>query len=161
MRLGHFAVISPEGDKLIAFFTEFLGFWRTDDIAGIANFFTCNREHHVINIVKAPESRVHHIAFELRESACHPVAADALRAVGVNLLWGPSRHTAGHNLASYHHDPDKVMIEFYTDMDTFIPELGMSEPRPWHEHLPMRPRSWAPHEVNSWGAEYAFNLAAG
>ena len=80
LRLGHVAIISPEGDKLITFFQDFLGFWFTDDIAGIANFLTCNREHHVVNIVKAPESRVHHIAFELRDNGCHAIAADALRA---------------------------------------------------------------------------------
>ena len=161
VRLGHVAIINPDGDKLIAFFRDFLGFWFTDDIAGIANFLTCNREHHVVNIVKAPASRVHHIAFELRDSSCHVIAADALRVAGVNLLWGPSRHTAGHNVASYHHDPDKVMVEFYTEMDAFIPELGMSEPRPWHEHFPMKPRSWGPTELNAWGADFAFNLATG
>jgi len=161
LRLGHVAVISPEGDKLIAFFRDFLGFWPTDDIGGIANFLTCNREHHVVNVVKAPDSRVHHIAFELRDSACHAIAADALRAAGVNLLWGPSRHTAGHNVASYHHDPDKVMVEFYTEMDVFVPELGHCEPRPWHEHLPMKPMSWKPTEVDAWGTEFGFNLAAG
>jgi hypothetical protein len=115
----------------------------------------------VINIVKAPESRVHHIAFELRDNSCHAIAADALRKAGLTLLWGPSRHTAGHNVASYHHDPDKVMIEFYTEMDTFIPELGLCEPRPWHEDLPMKPRSWKVNEVNAWGAEFGFNLATG
>ena len=161
LRLGHVALINPEGDKAVAFFTDFLGFVFTDDIAGIANFLTCNREHHVVNLVKAPESRVHHIAFELRDSSCHVIASDALRAAGVNMLWGPSRHTAGHNVASYHHDPDKVMVEFYTEMDAFIPELGISEPRPWHEHLPMKPRSWAPTELNAWGADFAFNLATG
>ena len=161
LRLGHVAIINPDGDRAIAFFTDFLGFVRTDDIAGIANFLTCNREHHVVNLVKAPEHRVHHIAFELRDTACHGAASDALRANGVNLLWGPSRHTAGHNIASYHHDPDKVMIEFYTEMDAFIPELGLSEPRPWHEHFPMKPRSWAPTELNAWGANFAYNLAAG
>ena len=111
--------------------------------------------------MKAPASRVHHIAFELRDSSCHVIAADALRVAGVNLLWGPSRHTAGHNVASYHHDPDKVMVEFYTEMDAFVPELGMSEPRPWHEHFPMKPRSWGPTELNAWGADFAFNLATG
>ncbi len=161
VRLGHVAIINPEGDKVIAFFKDFLGFVLTDDIAGIANFLTCNREHHVVNLVKAPESRVHHIAFELRDSSCHGIAADALRAAGVNILWGPSRHTAGHNVASYHHDPDKVMVEFYTELDAFIPELGMSEPRPWHEHFPMKPRSWGVTELNAWGADFAFNLATG
>jgi catechol-2,3-dioxygenase len=161
LRLGHVAIISPEGEKLIAFFQDFLGFWFTDDILGIANFLTCNREHHAVNIVKAPQFRVHHIAFELPDNACHALAADALRGNGVPLLWGPSRHGAGHNLASYHHDPDKVMVEFYTEMDAFIPELGMCEPRPWHEHYPMKPRSWAINELNAWGAEFGFNLAAG
>ena len=69
LRLGHVAIISPDSDKLIAFFQDFLGFVRTDDMAGIANFLTCNRDHHVVNIVKAPESRVHHIAYELKESS--------------------------------------------------------------------------------------------
>ncbi len=161
LRLGHVAIISPEGGQLVKFFQDFLGFWLTDDIAGIANFLTCNRDHHVINIVGVPESRVHHVAYELRDTAQHGPAADALRAAGVNLLWGPSRHTAGHNVAAYHHDPDKVMIELYTEMDAFIPELGMCEPRPWHEHVPMKPRSWGFHELNAWGADFAFNLAAG
>ncbi|HZZ22642.1 MAG TPA: VOC family protein, partial [Roseiarcus sp.] len=49
LRLGHVAIISPDGDKLIAFFKDFLGFVLTDDIAGIANFLTCNRDHHVVN----------------------------------------------------------------------------------------------------------------
>jgi len=161
LRLGHAAVISPDGDKLVAFFQDFLGFVRTDDIGGIANFLTCNRDHHVVNIVGAPESRVHHIAYELKDTAHHAGAADALRAAWVNLLWGPSRHTAGHNIAAYYRDPNKVLIELYTEMDQFIPELGMCEPRPWHEHVPMKPRSWGFSELNAWGADFAFNLAGG
>ena len=41
-----------------------------------------------------------------------------------------SRHTAGHNIAGYHYDPDRVIVELYTEMDQFIPELGFHEPRP-------------------------------
>jgi catechol 2,3-dioxygenase-like lactoylglutathione lyase family enzyme len=161
LRLGHVAVISSEGEKLVKFYEDFLGFWYTDDIQGIATFLTCNRDHHVVNVVNAPESRVHHLAFELRGTANHAMAADALRAAGVKQLWGPSRHTAGHNLAGYHHDPDKVMVELYTEMDTFIPELGIHEPRPWHEYFPMKPKTWQISELNAWGAEFGFNLAAG
>ena len=161
LRLGHVAVISTESEKLMKFYQNFLGFWYTDDIAGIANFFTCNRDHHVVNIVNAPESRVHHIAFEIRGTAHHAAAADTLRKAGCNQLWGPSRHTAGHNIAGYHYDPNQVIVELYTEMDVFIPELGIQEPRPWHEHKPMKPRSWQFHELNAWGAEFSFNLAAG
>jgi hypothetical protein len=74
---------------------------------------------------------------------------------------GAGSPTAGHNLAGYHHDPDKVLIELYTDMDVFVPELGMCEARPWHEHFPMKPQSWKLSELNTWGAEYVFNLAQG
>jgi len=47
VRLGHLAVVSSEGEKLVKFYEEFLGFRYTDDIQGIATFLTCNRDHHV------------------------------------------------------------------------------------------------------------------
>ena len=50
------------------------------------------------------------------------------------------------------------MVELYTEMDVFIPELGMCEARPWHEHFPMKPRAWKLTELNAWGSEFAFNL---
>lgn len=161
LRLGHVAVISPEGDKLMEFYRDFLGFWFTDTIGGIANFFTCNREHHVVNVLNVPESRVHHIAFQLKGNASHAMACDTLRERGVPVQWGPARHTAGHNLAGYHYDPDNVLIELYTDMDVFIPELNMCEARPWHEHFPMQPREWKLTELCAWETEYVFNLAQG
>lgn len=162
LRLGHVAVISSHGDKLMHFFRDILGFWFTDTIgSGLANFFTCNRDHHVVNVVNVPMDRVHHIAFELKGNASHAMACDALREAGVGVKWGPARHTAGHNLAGYHYDPDQVMIELYTDMDQFVPQLDMCEARPWHEHFPMRPRDWGLHELCAWETEFAFNLAQG
>lgn len=160
LRLGHVAIISSHGDKLMGFFREFLGFWFTDTIgSGLANFFTCNRDHHVVNVVNVPEDRVHHIAFELKGNASHAMASDTLREAGVPVRWGPARHTAGHNLAGYHFDPDNVLIELYTDMDQFTPQLNMCEPRPWHEHFPMQPRDWKLSELCAWETEFAFNLA--
>lgn len=160
LRLGHVAVISSHGDRLLAFLQEALGFWYTDSIGGgIANFLTCNRDHHVLNILNVPEDRVHHIAFQLKGNASHAMACDTLREAGVPVRWGPARHTAGHNLAGYHYDPDQVLIELYTDMDQFIPQLNMCEARPWHEHYPMQPRDWGLDELCAWETEYAFNLA--
>lgn len=161
VRLGHVAVISPEAKKLIAFYRDFLGFWETDWIGDIANFLTCNYEHHVVNVLDAPASRVHHIAFQLHESAHHTRAADALRFAGVTTEWGPSRHTAGHNLAAYHYDPENTLIELYTDMDVFVPELGICQPRPWHEHFPMEPKHWGLDELSTWGVDFKFDLAQG
>ncbi|MCB1396453.1 MAG: VOC family protein [Rhodobacter sp.] len=160
LRLGHVAVISSHGEKLLQFFGEDLGFWQTDTIGGgVATFMTCNRDHHVVNVLSVPDDRVHHIAFELKGNASHAMASDALREEGVPVKWGPARHTAGHNLAGYHFDPDNVLIELYTDMDQFIPQLNMCEARPWHEHYPMQPRDWGFDELCAWETEFAFNLA--
>lgn len=158
MRLGHVAMMSTSGDRLSEFFEDFLGFWFTDKFDDFFNFYTCNRDHHVINIVKGTENRYHHIAFELRGSPSHAMAADWLRRRGVKQEWGPARHPAGHNFAGYHRDPDGVMIEFYTEMDVFIPELNMFEPRPWHEYFPMVPRDWGGNDLNAWGAEFICKL---
>lgn len=161
LRLGHVAVITPEAEKLIAFYRDILGFAETDWIGDVATFMTCNHEHHVVNILNAPVTKIHHIAFQLRESADHIRCADYLTATGIRTEWGPSRHTAGHNLAAYHYDPDRTLIELYTDMDIYVPALGHFEPRPWHEELPMKPKRWALEQLSAWGVDFQFDLAHG
>ncbi len=158
-RLGHIALITPEADALVSFFKDFLGFYVTDWFEGLATFLTCNYDHHTINIVGAPFTRLHHIAFELRGGAHQYLASDQLAKAQRPILWGPSRHTAGHNYASYHFDPDRTLIELYTDMDIYLPEVGYFEPRPWHESLPQRPRVWPPTDFNAWKTDYQFNFA--
>lgn len=158
LRLGHVAVVSPEAKKLRAFYEEFLGFHYTDDIGGVATFLTCNRDHHVVNVVDLPQSRLHHIAYELAGNGEHASSCDRLAVEDIPVLWGPSRHYAGHNLASYHYDPDQVMIELYTQMDVYVPALERFEPRPWHKQRPLRPQSWRPEQMTNWETDYAFDL---
>jgi len=160
LRLGHVALVSPDTLKLVEFYRNFLGFDATDWIGGLANFLTCNHEHHVVNLLEAGPAKLHHVAFQLRETSDHSTAADKLRLAGIPVKWGPSRHTAGHNIAAYHKDPNNVLIELYTDMDIWIPELGMCEPRPWHEDLPMVPRNWGFDELSAWNVDFDYDLAA-
>ena len=77
---------------------------------------------------------MHHIAFELRSFEHHKNSSDKLAKQKIRPLWGPSRHTAGHNIAAYHHDPDQHYIELFSDLDVYIPELDCMDPRPWHEN---------------------------
>ncbi len=157
--LGHVAVASEAADKLVAAFAA-LGFQTTDWFEDVATFMTCNRDHHVLNILAAPSSKLHHIAFGLRSRAHHHDAADLLTAARLPVVWGPSRHTAGHNLASYHFDPSGFLVEFYSDMDLLVPELGIFEPRPWHEDMPQRPRVWSLQEMTTWGTRYEFDFTS-
>ena len=158
IRLGHVALITPEADALVSFFEKFLGFHVTDWFEGVATFLTCNRDHHTMNIIGAPITKLHHIAFELRGGAHLYESSDMLAKAQKPIVWGPSRHTAGHNYASYHFDPDRTLIEFYTDMDIYLPDVGYFEPRPWHEELPQKPRVWPPTDFNAWKTNFDFDF---
>ena len=68
------------------------------------------------------------------------------------------RHTAGHNYASYHFDPDRVLVELYTDMDIYLADAGYFEPRPWHEDMPQRPRVWPTTDLTAWKTNFDFDF---
>ena len=85
-------------------------------------------------------------------------ASDELAKAQKPIVWGPSRHTAGHNYASYHFDPDHVLVELYTDMDIYLADAGYFEPRPWHEDIPQRPRVWPTTDFNAWGTNFDFDF---
>jgi catechol-2,3-dioxygenase len=158
IKLGHAALMSPDAPRSVKFFEEVLGFTITDRLKPRATFLTCNRDHHVLNLVEAPFKKLHHIAFELMERSHHHDAADLLSSHKIPIVWGPARHTAGHNLASYHFDPDQVLVELYTDMDLYVAELGWFEPRPWHKSLPLRPQEWERDTLTTWGTKYDFDF---
>jgi hypothetical protein len=86
--------------------------------------------------------------------------ADLHGTAGFPIVWGPARHTAGHNLASYHFEPSRFLVEFYADMDVYIPELNTFEPRPWHDVLPPRPKVWPTDQLTTWGTKYDFDFRA-
>lgn len=158
MRMGHVAVLTPDAPKVVAFLTQALGFHVTDWFEDFVTFVTCNRGHHVLNIIQAPLATLHHLAFQL-EGRDHQVrAADLLPHKGAATLWGPARHTAGHNLSSYHHGPDGALIELFSDMDVFLPELGWCEPRPWHGDLPQRLKRWSIDAMTRWDTRYEFDF---
>ena len=159
VRLGHVAVLSTDPKRLLAFLQDGLGFWKTDSIEDLVTFVTCNRDHHVLNVVEAPIATLHHVAFQLTGRDHQFSAADFLAQRHVPTLWGPARHTAGHNIASYHYGADGALIELYNDMDVFLPDLGYCEPRPWHGDLPQRPKKWQISEMTRWGTRYEFDFA--
>ena len=158
LRLGHIALLTIDAKKVITFLTEALGFWTTDWFEEQVTFLTCNRDHHVLNIIEAPFSTLHHIAFELRGREHQIQAMDQLAKLKRPIVWGPSRHTAGHNFATYHYGADNALIELFTDMDVFLPDLASFEPRPWHEDLPQTPKHWNFSQMTAWETRYEFDF---
>lgn len=155
-KLGHLSISVKDAEKNVDFYHRILGFHKTDRILDLANFLTCNEDHHTINIIQGEKSYMHHIAFQLRNPAHQYDSSDLLMRHNIPTIWGPSRHTAGHNIASYHLAPDQHVIELYTDMDKYIPQLNIMEPRPWHKEQPLQPKQW--HSFEYWETEFGDTL---
>ena len=153
-KLGHVASYTPELAPVQAFWEEVLGFRWSDLIGDFFVFLRCNADHHAINVMASQKrSGLHHAAFEVRDIVHLKALLDQLAEHEIRLEWGPGRHGAGHNIFTYHRDPDGNVIELFTELDVVHDDTGMWEPRPWHEELPQGPRVWEPSvaAANKWG----------
>jgi catechol-2,3-dioxygenase len=152
MKLGHVAMYTGDPQTTSKFYGEVLGFRVSDWIEESFVFMRCGFEHHTLNFARGSERRLHHIAFELRDSAHMQQACDLLGRKRIEILWGPVRHGPGHNVAIYHRNPDGQLVEFFFDMDRMVDEeLGYYDPRPWHRDRPQRPKVWRGLPRDIWG----------
>ena len=154
-KLGHVAAFTPELAPMQSFYENLLGFKWSDTVGDFFVFLRCNADHHAANFMASSKYEgMHHIAYEMREPTHLISMLDHLAANGYRLHWGPGRHGPGHNLFTYHRDPDGHTIELFTQIDVVTDEAkGYWEPRPWHEEFPMYPRTWEVDlaTVNHWG----------
>lgn len=154
-KLGHVATRTTSAEAVTGFYESALGFTWSDWMGDFFVFLRCNVDHHTVNFVNASEpGHLHHFAFELQDAGHIAAACDALATRGVRLIWGPGRHGIGHNLFTYHADPDGNVVELFCELDRMASEeLGYFEPRPWHAERPQRPKRWAPDptSANLWG----------
>lgn len=156
MKLGHLAFNVLDVKSIMDFYIRHLGF-RMSDIRGeVFAFLRCGPDHHTINFTLSHNNTVklHHFAFELQDFAELQRACDHLGRNDIRLIWGPGRHLIGHNVFTYHHNPDGQIVELYTELDQMKDEeLGYFEPRPWHQDQPQRPKVWPMNTLsNYWGA---------
>ena len=153
-KLGHVAFFHPDPQAMAAFYEQALGFRVSDWIGDYFVFMRCGPDHHSINFLRHPsQQQMQHIAFELRDSAHLHAACDLLGRHKIEILWGPVRHGPGHNVATYHRNPDDQIVELFCDLDRINDEeLGYFEPRPWHRDRPQRPKVWDPaQQRDMWG----------
>ena len=120
-----------------------LGFRVSDWIQDWFVFMRCGPDHHTVNFVRGKRTHMHHIAFELKDWAQILAACDFLGGKNIPLIWGPGRHGPGHNIYTYHRNPDDQIIELFAELDKMLDEeLGYFEPRPWHRDRPQKPKVW-------------------
>lgn len=143
LKLGHLAFCVPEPKELADFYGRVLGFRVSDWIQDWFVFMRCGPDHHTINFVRGKRTQMHHVAFELKDWAQIQTACDFLGSKDIKLIWGPGRHGPGHNLYTYHRNPDDQIIELFAELDKMLDEeLGYFDPRPWHRDRPQKPKVW-------------------
>ena len=153
LKVGHIAFFTPDVQGLCDFYQRVLGFRVSDWLGDFFVFMRCNPDHHSLNFFRGDNARLHHIAFELKDTVHLMESCERLAQGRIPLGWGPLRHGPGHNLATYHRNPDDHVVEYYCELDQMKnEELGYFEPRPWHVDRPQRPKVWTPGEWTSgWG----------
>ena len=152
-KLGHLAYVTEDPKAMLDFYAKVLGFRLSDWIGDYFAFLRCGTDHHTVNFIRGPDARMHHMAFEVKDTSQLSSACDLLGRKNVEIVWGPVRHGPGHNLAVYHRNPDDQMVEFFTDLDRMVDEEGgYFEPKPWHKDRPQKPKVWDPNKQRDiWG----------
>ncbi|MGW4488685.1 VOC family protein [Amycolatopsis sp. NPDC004368] len=154
-KLGHLAAFTPSLNRIQGFYEDLLGFRWSDTIGDFFVFLRCNADHHAANFLQSAKfSGMHHVAYEMRDLNHLQTTLDHLARHDVRLHWGPGRHGPGHNVFTYHRDPDGNTVELFTQLDQMIDEsAGYFEPRPWHEDRPQVPKTWEVDiaTANAWG----------
>lgn len=153
-KLGHIAFTVGDVAQTVEFYETFLGFKVSDWMDDFFCFMRCNQDHHTVNFIESKKTqKMHHLAFELKDSAHIITSNDMLYKHNKPLIWGPVRHGIGHNISTYHNDPEENKIELFTELDIINDKHGAFEPRLVHDNNPQKPKVWKNTDdaANLWG----------
>lgn len=131
LRLQHINLKAEELGPTTDFLCDVLGFAISDYIGEqdpLIIFFRCNSEHHTVGLSTGPDGLFHY-AFEVSSVEDLARLGDVLDGEGKRFVWGPGKHGAGDNIATYHLDPSGALVEYFAQM-MVIPGSGW-EPRRW------------------------------
>jgi catechol 2,3-dioxygenase-like lactoylglutathione lyase family enzyme len=140
-KFGHVNYLTSNAERIIAWYTDKLGFKITDRIGTEGCWLHVNADHHVLAVLEKGYNHIHHLAFELVDWSEFRVAFDHLAQNKRPVVWGPGRHGMARNLFSYFrmHEED-LFIELFADLEQ-LPEDH--EPRQYPDDV---------HSSNTWGS---------
>lgn len=135
-RYGHVNFHPRDVGGMMRFLRRVLDF-RLSDVIGddFAYFMRCNPDHHGIALVRG-EGTLHHHAWQTQSIADLGKLGDRLNKLGRELIWGPVRHGAGHNIAAYFVETSGAVVELYTDLEQIYddsrPPVVWGEEENWY-----------------------------
>ncbi|UNK47104.1 VOC family protein [Arthrobacter sulfonylureivorans] len=121
-RYGHINFHPRDVRGMMEFLQRTLDF-RLSDIIGddYAYFMRCSPDHHGIALIQG-QGTFHHHAWQAQSIVDLGKLGDRLNRVGRELIWGPVRHGAGHNVAAYYVETSGAVVELYTDLEQIYDE---------------------------------------
>ena len=138
-KISHVVMHSPDHKAAVAFFTEVLGFAVSDWLGDFMCFLRCNEWHHRIAILPGPPC-LNHVAYDVATVDDMMLGAARLKRAGVDIRWGPGRHTAGDNTFAYFLTPGGNIVEYTSGLE-----------RVDEEHWEVTVYEPAPRIMDQWG----------
>ncbi|WP_010545073.1 VOC family protein [Sphingomonas elodea] len=139
VKISHIVLHSPDHQAAVKFFTDVLGFKVSDWLGDFMCFLRCNSAHHRIALLPGPAC-LNHVAYDMEGIDGMMRGAHRLKQHGINIGWGPGRHTAGNNTFSYFVTPSGFVTEYTSELEEVDFEA--------HQHQVYTP---APLIMDQWG----------
>ncbi|HTR00382.1 MAG TPA: VOC family protein [Candidatus Acidoferrum sp.] len=115
-RISHIVLHSPDHQAATRFFIEVLGFRLSDWLGDFMSFLRCNEWHHRIAILPGPPC-LNHVAYDMPNLDEMMRGIAKLKSQGIDVRWGPGRHTAGNNTFSYYVTPNGCTVEYTAELE--------------------------------------------
>lgn len=115
-RISHIVLHSPDHHAAARFFVDVLGFRVSDWLGDFMVFLRCNEWHHRIALLPGPAC-LNHVAYDFKDLDEMMRGVARLQKGGVELRWGPGRHTAGNNTFSYFVTPNGYGVEYTAELE--------------------------------------------
>ena len=114
--ISHIVMHSPNHKAAVQFFIDVLGFRLSDWLGDFMAFLRCNSAHHRVAFLPGPPC-LNHVAYDMLTVDCMMSGIKRLRQKGVDVRWGPGRHTAGNNTFSYFTTPNGFAVEYTSELE--------------------------------------------
>lgn len=115
-RISHIVLHTPKVVDTVKFYEDAMGFKVSDWLGDFMCFLRCNSAHHRLAFLPGPPC-FNHIAYDMLSLDEMLRGVARLRKIGVDVQWGPGRHTAGNNTFSYFVTPAGNVVEYTAELE--------------------------------------------
>lgn len=154
LRMGHVVLVTPNFERMLAWYRQTLGFLCSDEVyAGdksniVGSFNRCDCgdafvDHHVFFLVRGLSRGLNHFSYEVQDIDDVMTGHTHLEAKGYKHAWGIGRHHLGSQVYDYWCDPWNRVHEHWTDTDLLdaraepgLARAGEGTAGPWGEPMP-------------------------